>query len=282
MEVLTFTAVAGTERCNVRCPFCIAVMTKHFKPAKLNIINFKAAALLAHQGRAMTFLITGKGEPTLDPEQITEMLTLTEGMFASEEIQTNGLTVESGDLDEYLPVWRALGLKTIAISVVHWDAEKNKLMGGGVKETLKDLAATIKKVHSFDLIARVSVTMVKGYTDSVETMAEFIRWGKANGADQMTFRPVTKPDDGDNKVTNWVREHSVADALPMACLEYLRKVGTQVLTLPHGAVIFDVDGQNVCLTNCLTIDTTDGKIRQIIYHMDGHVRFGWQLGAILF
>jgi hypothetical protein len=50
----------------------------------------------------------------------------------------------------------------------------------------------------------------------------------------------------------------------------------------HGAIVYDYRGQNVCLTDALTIEPETDKIRQLIFFPDGHLRYDWQYkGAIL-
>jgi hypothetical protein len=63
---------------------------------------------------------------------------------------------------------------------------------------------------------------------------------------------------------------------------YLRRKGHQLMKLIHGGVVYDVDGQNVCLSNSLTIDPNTEELRQLIFFPDGHLRYDWQYeGAIL-
>jgi hypothetical protein len=46
--------------------------------------------------------------------------------------------------------------------------------------------------------------------------------------------------------------------------------------------VYDIEGQNVCMTNSLTRDTNIENIRQIIYFPDGHIRYDWEYtGAVL-
>ena len=64
--------------------------------------------------------------------------------------------------------------------------------------------------------------------------------------------------------------------------KYLDANGKHLLNLVHGAKVYDVNGQNVCLTNALTINTNQDEIRQLIYFPDGHLRYDWQYeGAII-
>lgn len=283
MNVLTYTAVVGTARCNLRCPFCVAVMTPHYpKLDAINIPNLVAGADLAVRGGATTFLITGKGEPTLYPDQVTEVLKAVEGKFPIVELQTNGLRIASGELGRFLPEWKRLGLKTIAISVVHWDREVNAMMNPR-EGVMPDLAGMVEGLKYMGFTVRLSVVMVKGGIDDIAKFADFIKWAKANGVHQLTLRPVTRPDEADGKVSEWIRGNCVTTEFASECRQYLNERGTHLLSLGFGAEVYDVDGQNVCLTNCLTLDETGKEIRQLIYCSDGHIRYDWRYeGAILF
>ena len=64
--------------------------------------------------------------------------------------------------------------------------------------------------------------------------------------------------------------------------DYLVTNGTKLLELPHGAIVYDVNGQNVCFSNCLTRTDNPENIRQLIFFPDGHLRYDWEYkGAIL-
>jgi hypothetical protein len=50
----------------------------------------------------------------------------------------------------------------------------------------------------------------------------------------------------------------------------------------HGAEVFDVDGQNVCMSDCLTNDASNGDIRTLIFYSNGRITYDWQYeGAVL-
>ena len=77
MKIQSLSVVAGTKACDASCPFCISKMTGFSelpKEGQLNVTNFKKAIQLARIGGCETLLVTGKGEPTLYPKQITELL----------------------------------------------------------------------------------------------------------------------------------------------------------------------------------------------------------------
>jgi hypothetical protein len=50
----------------------------------------------------------------------------------------------------------------------------------------------------------------------------------------------------------------------------------RLLKLPHGGIVYDVDGQNVAVTTCLTRTTDPNDIRQIIFFPDGRIAYDWQ------
>ena len=59
--------------------------------------NFESAVLFAKQAQVSTVLLTGKGEPTLYPEEITRVLTaLKPHGFPFTELQTNALAIGRG------------------------------------------------------------------------------------------------------------------------------------------------------------------------------------------
>ena len=133
-KIQTFSIVAGTKACNARCPFCVSKMTPEqgidLKPEKINKKRFAKSYNYAVQGKAETAMITGKGEPVLFPEHISIYLNSMLGLAKKtgykipiKELQTNGITIAEGRVDDYLHLWRAANLYTIAVSIVHFDLQ---------------------------------------------------------------------------------------------------------------------------------------------------------------
>lgn len=51
------------------------------------------------------------------------------------------------------------------------------------------------------------------------------------------------------------------------------------MTLMHGAhaaKVYDVDGQNVCVSDCLTVEAAGDDIRTLIFFADGKICYDWQ------
>ena len=290
-DIATFSIVAGSLACNARCPFCVAPMTPAngigSKEPAINWRNFRKAAQYARDGHCSTAMITSKGEPTIFPEQVSRFLKeLQPFNFPIIEMQTNGLLIAEGKkvTDEHLKQWYESGLTTVAISVVHYDPRKNCKIYTPHKLEYIDLPALIKKLHDFGFSVRLAVVLVQGYLDSPEEIGKMVAFAKENKVEQLTMRPVTKPEESENdSIFKWTSEHHVSDAFVQSVNDMLAKDGHIIDELAHGATVYDYKGQNVCMTNCLTIATSEHELRQVIFFPDGHLRYAWQYsGAIIF
>lgn len=266
MKVLTYTVSVGTTRCNQRCPYCIAHLTPPHPRAALHRANLIKGADLAVRGGATTLLITGKGEPTLAPDEITEVLELLQGKFPCVELQTNGLNLEAAPLAR----WIELGLNTVAISGTHHRPDR------AVPHTTRpDLDTLVEHLHSLRLTVRLSFVMVAGVLDTLQDVQDLVSWARDHKVEQLTLRPVTGLSEphSTSPTARWIKEHSLTNLESLS--EAIRAKTTPILDLGHGAEVLDWDGQNLCLTNCLTPPERD-EIRQLIYCSDGHVRFDWR------
>jgi molybdenum cofactor biosynthesis enzyme MoaA len=291
MRIRTFSIVAGSLACQARCPFCIAGMTPEngltTKEPEVNWRNFGKACELAKQSGCITAMITGKGEPTLFPEQITKFLRAMEPhKFPIIEMQTNGIAIAEGKhvTDQHLKDWYDAGLTTIALSVVHYDAEKNRKIYVPKREKYIDLPALIQKLHDKGFSVRLTTIMAKGLIDSVEEVKAMIEFARTNKVEQLTLTPVTKPDESENQsIYTWTAQNHLDPQMFQVIKSYIEGEHSLLLNLAHGAKVFDVNGQNVCLSNCITVDPNSEEMRSIIFFPDGHVRYAWQYsGAVLF
>lgn len=231
-------------------------------------------------------MITSKGEPTIFPDQITSFLkVLAEYKFPIVEMQTNGLLIAEGKkvTDDHLRTWAELGLTTVAVSVVHYDAEKNKSIYTKTRPYM-DLEACIAKLHSFGFTVRLTTILADGYIDSVDELQNMLAFVRKNKVEQLTATLVTKPDASENeKIFSWTAQHALTAEQFGAIKSWVEENGSLVLELAHGARVYDVAGQNLCLSNCITVDPNAEEMRSIIFFPDGHVRYAWQYsGAILF
>lgn len=289
MKIQTMSIIAGSAACNARCPFCVSKMTPSAgieeKLQDVNWRNFDKACRYAEQNDVSTVLITGKGEPTLFPELITQYLShMKDYNFPFIELQTNGLVFQKKDDDyrKHLQDWYDLGMTTIALSVVHYDDEKNREIYAPYGQ-YPNLEKTIGMLHEQGYSVRLSCMMAKGYIDSIESLEAMVDYAKENKVEQLTVRRVEKPENSRNaKAAEWVEKNYLPNTEIGMMRDYLDANGKRLMELPHGAIVYDYKGQNVCLNNCLTIDPKGETIRQLIFFPDGHLRYDWQYeGAVL-
>jgi molybdenum cofactor biosynthesis enzyme MoaA len=278
MKTHTFSIVVGTAECDAKCPYCVSKMTMTKAAKRREPINwgrFDSAMRIVEMAAdgLVSVLLTGKGEPTLYPEQITEYLHRMEGRFPLVDLQTNGINVTKMPYSQ-LNEWRELGLSLACVSITHPDPHiSNDIMGCPTDYNFWD---AIHRCQDVGLATRLNCTLVKGGCDSFGEIDELIYRCKEQGVDQLTIRAVSKP-----KVSkargpfDWVVANQPA-ITGWDLYSRLDSRGTKLLELPHGAFVFDVDGQNVCVGNCLTGTTDPEDIRQIIFFPDGRVCYDWQ------
>jgi molybdenum cofactor biosynthesis enzyme MoaA len=290
MKIDLYSIVAGSTACNAKCPYCVSKMTPSqgvsSEEPEVNWRNLMIGAKLARDAGAFTAMITGKGEPTVFPDQLTKYVdSLSSAGFPIIELQTNGIFFgeQKEKYASALKAWYYKGLTTIAISVAHHDNEKNRQVFLPHKESYPDLEKTIGMLHDIGYSVRLSCVMAKDYVDSASELEDMIAFSKKNKVEQLTLRPVNKPNKTvDSSVYDWADGHKL-EKQPLEDMEkYLTGNGKPLLRLSHGGVVYDVGGQNVCLTNSLTIKPESEEIRQLIFFPDGHLRYDWQYeGAVL-
>lgn len=289
MKIQTYSIIVGSEECNAYCPYCVSKMTPRlgisYKKPKINWRNFAIGSEFAKDSGVSTVLITGKGEPTLFSEQITECLIhLKPFTFPFIELQTNGIKFgqEYNKQKALLKKWYDLGMATIAISVVHYDNKKNKEIFQP-QESYMDLVDLIKKLHGLSFSVRLTCVMLRGFIDSTGEVKKLVEFAKENQVEQVSIRTTEIPEKSRNpKVYNWTTKHQLSQKQLSQIRRFLDKQATELMRLVHGAIVYDLDGQNICLTNALTIDPRSEEVRQLIFFPDGHLRYDWQYkGAIL-
>jgi MoaA/NifB/PqqE/SkfB family radical SAM enzyme len=297
MKIQTMSVVCGTRSCNAKCPFCVSATTLNPNlPTDVNWRNFNIACKLADKAGATTVLLTGKGEPTLHPQLVTRYLGNLENYnFPFIELQTNGMalkslkekiqftvareeTLRSGN-ENFLEIWYNMGLTTVSLSAVHHRQDMNRKIYGDNYPKLED---TVKLLHDIGFSVRLSIMMMKGYVDTLEQVNEMYNFCQAHRVEQLTIRPIAYPEKDTSDVSKWIKEHTL-DANELLTIEhFLIDNATKVLTLSHGAIVYDYCGQNICLSNCLTTNETDDNIRQIIFYPNGTIGYDWcYRGAVL-
>ncbi|MBU4086314.1 MAG: radical SAM protein [Nanoarchaeota archaeon] len=248
---------------------------------RVNWRNFEKACRLAEINGVTTTLITGKGEPTLYPEQITKFLeNLKKFNFPLLELQTNGIVLAEENYNKYLEEWYKLGLTMIALSIVHYEQKRNKKIFSDKYPELKNL---IDKLHKIGFSVRLSCTILKGFVDNPKEVEKLIKKAKEWKVEQLSIRKLATPKHSENQdIFAWTKENIASETELVKIKKFIAKNGNKIMTLQDGAQVYDLNGQNLCLTDALTIKPKSDSLRQIIFFPDGHLRFDWQYkGAIL-
>jgi molybdenum cofactor biosynthesis enzyme MoaA len=300
MKIQTFSIVIGTSACDAACPFCISHTTGFEnlpKGYEVNYRNLRKAIRLAQMGGSTTVLLTGKGEPTLYPDEIKFYLHQLKDQFPFVELQTNAIQMghiahaQTGDfaLPSYvrfnqneLKEWHELGLNTIAISTVGVNHKHNEQI---YRKPYPDLARTIEHLHWLGFSVRLCVMMVNNMVDSPGRVREVIRWCKKMQVEQLTIRPIRRPDPKRLVVLQrtsedkYIASHGLTEAQEKTIREAIEQDGSHIMTLMNGghqARVYDYEGQNVCVSDCLTVEPSSDEIRTLIYYGSGKLFYDWQ------
>jgi MoaA/NifB/PqqE/SkfB family radical SAM enzyme len=258
------------------------------KPTQVNQRNLLKAIQIAERCGITNVLITGKGEPTLVPGHIDDYMLALRNKFPFIELQTNGgflfrdTMPGRRQVDEMLCQWYDSGMTTIMISNVGHDPDLNQRIywpDNHEKESPFDPTIAIKRAHDHGFVVRYTTIGVKGGVDSVAAFEQLVDFCLENGVEQLTWRPATATWDEtsqDLSVNRWIEHNGVPNSAAVDIKHHVQDNATQLYSLAHGAAVFDYRGQNVCLSNCLTIDPETDVIRQLIFFPDGKLFTDWQ------
>lgn len=303
MKIQTFSIVIGTKACDASCPFCVSHTTGFENLPKTREIhhqNLGKAIMLAKMSGTTTVLFTGKGEPTLYPDEIRYYLERVKDHFPFIEIQTNA--IQMGHLAQakahawkapnyarlnegMLKEWQKLGLNTIAISTVGVSQEHNEQI---YRSPYPDLRETVKYLHGLGFSIRLCVMMMNGMVDHSLEVREVVKWCKTHKVEQLTIRPIRRPNqklgihpmpDIETDEERYVVEHGLRTDQEQEIRESIDKNATRIMTLMNGAHearVYDWNGQNICVSDCLTVEPSSDEIRTLIFYGDGKLLYDWQ------
>ena len=287
-RALTYTLIAGSRSCTYDCPLCISKMTPDYgignAEPEVNWENFDIAANIASNiYHAENVLITGKGEPTLFPAQVTEFLhRLEKWPFGKRELQTNGSVIAKGGyMGDFLRVWHDHGLVNVAVSVYHYYNNRNAEIFMPKSGRYFDLPELIDRIHRRDLEVRLSCVMLDGYIDRVEEVEKMIGFCKKHDVEQLTLRSADRPDySSDFTAADFVDKHRLneKDQRYVDIRNFVREKANDkkpTETLPHGAEVYGIDDLQVCISTGLSDYTGEEEIRQLIFFPNGMLTTSW-------
>lgn len=294
MQANTLSIVVGGEACNAHCPYCVSKMTPAMSGVRGKLMtiptkhNFRTAYRAAICMGAHTVLLTSKGEPTLFPEQITECVGTIKAMEMHDripflELQTNGIElVRRDNFAGWLKDWCWCGMTHVCISIAHYDSDRNAEIFSPDEEYCFWKAVDV--AHAANMTVRLNCILLKGYIDKPMAFAALVDECRRRGIEQLTARSVARPEfSRDAAIGHWVESH-IVPGIEDALRKHMMESGAiELLRLSHGATVYDWQGQNVCVSTCLTRTPDPDNIRQLIFNCgDGHLYYDWEYkGAIL-
>jgi len=120
----------------------------------------------------------------------------------------------------------------------------------------------------------------EGGVDTPEKLQKTIDFCKLHNVDQLTIRPLRRPVRTDSvKGSSWVANNGITEEALKVLQEWTESRGTKLRTLSHGATVYDLQGQNVCVADCLTVEAESDEIRTLIYFRSGLLKYDWQYGG---
>jgi molybdenum cofactor biosynthesis enzyme MoaA len=164
-----------TNTCNGKCPFCIE--KDGYAPQEVSVQELiKATNLLTDYKKV---LILG-GEPFLYP--YLEQYLIGISPYKDEiYITTNGSAFNFDNLGNI-----AKRLKTVNISLMHYDLNKNATLVGP-KIKLSNLVRAIEVFQDNNVSVRINVNLIKGYIDTKEKIDKMIAFAKTIQANSIRF-----------------------------------------------------------------------------------------------
>lgn len=197
--------------------------------------------------------------------------------------------------DEFLRVWKDLGLDLVAVSMYHYDDKKNQEAFSQRTPRPYSLEKLIGQIQSHGLRVRLSCVMLQGYVNNLEEATNLIEFSKKNGVFQLTIRKADRPANPlDTSAASYVDNNRIdSPEFNKELSDFLEKNGKLCDILPHGASVYEVNGQNVCVTtglstrfsgpknrkgseNCLQSKPTDDELRQLIFIPPDMLTTSWE------
>jgi len=277
-KIYSVSAVIGDGSCNANCSFCAGkALGRGQRDIDLhlrNMRNLEFAIKLSARHGGWSLSLTSAGEPTCDPEAITEALTIAkkcadEGAFLPNvNVFTNGILL--GDKDycaKWLPLWKSLGLTNFAISVHDYcDAGQGLVYGVKNYPLFKEI---YNNISAHGIGVRATVLLRKGGIDTPDRYVRAIESLRECGFENITSWPVGNPDGSRNQYTpsriqlfrikRWIHKNA---------------------ELAHGHIwgggVYDYNGCILRFTDYVTRHNPNKNfVRQLVVLQDGGVYYSW-------
>jgi len=274
-KIYSVSVLVGSGKCNGNCAFCAG---KYLRPqAGDNPAfwrNLEAAIKLSARYGGWSLSLTGSGEPTCDPEDVSRALEVYKkcadqgAYFPNVNLFTNGILF--GDREfalRWLPRWRELGLTNVAVSV-HDTVPGMQARAYGL-DHYPFFTDIFKNIRECGVGVRCTLLLRQGAIDNADSYADAIKTLCDYGADNITSWPVGNPNGTRNEFTpsRWG-------------LFRIRRWLHNNAKLCHGHVwgggVYDWGGAILRITDYVSKHDPDADfVRQLVVFQDGVVAYSW-------
>lgn len=264
--------------CNKNCPYCVSRMTGYNIPNReLMYRNMEKVLNIASRSDVNSISFTSKGEIIYlnKSVDVLENFLNTFSPYFSCELQTNGIGLNKTLIENLYE----RGLDIIAISIDKFkDIQKfNKIF---------------KYIKSFNMTIRLTVNLVPD--TYIYPMSSYIQECQTFGVDQISFRQITVPNhkimsnEKSINTKNWIEKNINQSQVNDFIKNFnfiLNQRGEKIRDLPYGVSIYNIDGISITYFDyCIQDKSSDGDVRSLIFHEDGHLSTTWygsNIGRIL-
>jgi len=274
-KIYSVSALVGDGKCNANCAFCAGkpLRRSHVDQVQYERCLESAIKLSARYG-GWSLSLTSGGEPTCEPAAVTKALEVYSkcsrdgAYFPTVVLFTNGiLLADPVFCKAYLPVWKRLGLTSIAVSI-HGTGEEEQANAYGLKEYPK-LDTIFNNIREHGLAPRCTLLLRRGGIDSAESYKIAVDWLISLGVDNITSWTVGEQEGKRNKFT--------PSRLSMLGIRYWLWRNT-MLCHGHawGGGVYDYNGNILRLTSYVTKhNPRKNFVRQLVVFTDNTVDYSW-------
>lgn len=278
-KIYSVSALTGNGACNGNCEFCAGkYLRPDAKPDPANKRkydkNLEAAIKLSARYGGWSLSLTSAGEPTVDPDAVTDALRIYDkcakqgAYFPNVNLFTNGINMGKEEFcGQYLDLWRELGLTNVALSIHSVDGAEQAAAYG--LPAYPEFSRIKRNVERHGLGLRATLLLRKDGIEDAVTYAHAIDTLIGMGIDNITSWPIGNPDgsrseftpspEGLGSIRGWL-DHNA-----LMCHGH-----------EWGGGVYDYNGNIVRITDYVTRhDPEKDFVRQLVVFQDGTVTYSW-------
>jgi MoaA/NifB/PqqE/SkfB family radical SAM enzyme len=194
MALESLSLFVGTGKCNAHCLHCAGKVHRRYAPIEDGIIDerlIRKTLEECYEKGARSLSISSSGEPTLSPLSVTKALEIVNEyaekgkVYSPINLYSNGIRIgeDKEFCDNYLNLWRTLGLNWIYITVHSVDEMENARCYG--IDRYPKLETVIERIHNSGLKMRANLVLSKETINSFGKFVYTIERLREVGADKI-------------------------------------------------------------------------------------------------